>query len=113
MIKRTSACGAATAGSIADAYQLAYECDTASAFGGIVALNQDCDDETARRVSSIFVEAVVAPGVSPGALQIFAAKKKLRVLRLAGGAPSPRCALGSSRLRGPSPGCRGGPRAGW
>src|SRR5258708_28929249 len=89
MIKRTSACGAATAGSIADAYQLAYECDTTSAFGGIVALNQDCDDETARRISTIFVEAVVAPGFSPGALELFAAKKKLRVLRVAAAPPSP------------------------
>ena len=89
IVKHTNPCGAATAGSIADAYQLAYECDTTSAFGGVVALNQDCDDETARRISTIFVEAVVAPGFSPGALELFAAKKKLRVLRVAAAPPSP------------------------
>ena len=89
IIKHTNPCGAATAGGIADAYQLAYECDTTSAFGGIIALNEDCDDETARRISTIFVEAVVAPGFSPGALEIFAAKKKLRVLRVAVAPPSP------------------------
>ncbi len=82
IIKHTNPCGAATASSLADAYQRAYECDTTSAFGGIVALNQECDEETARRISTIFVEVVAAPAFSAEALKVFAAKKKLRLLRI-------------------------------
>ena len=82
IIKHTNPCGVATAGSLADAYQRAYECDIISAFGGIVALNQECDVETARRIITIFVEVVAAPAFSAEALEVFAAKKKLRLLRI-------------------------------
>jgi len=82
IIKHTNPCGVATAGSLADAYQRAYDCDTTSAFGGIVALNQECDAETARRIITIFVEVVAAPAFSAEALEVFAAKKKLRLLRI-------------------------------
>jgi len=82
IIKHTNPCGVATAGSLADAYQRAYDCDTTSAFGGIVALNQECDVETARRIITIFVEVVAAPAFSAEALEVFAAKKKLRLLRI-------------------------------
>jgi phosphoribosylaminoimidazolecarboxamide formyltransferase/IMP cyclohydrolase len=82
IIKHTNPCGAATATGLADAYQRAYECDTTSAFGGIVGLNVECDAATARRISSIFVEAVAAPAFSVAALEVFAAKKKLRLLRI-------------------------------
>ena len=82
IIKHTNPCGVATAGSLADAYQRAYDCDTPSAFGGIVALNQECDAETARRIITIFVEVVAAPAFSAEALEVFAAKKKLRLLRI-------------------------------
>ena len=82
IIKHTNPCGVATAGSLADAYQRAYDCDTPSAFGGIVALNQECDAETARRIITIFVEVLAAPAFSAGALEVFAAKKKLRLLRI-------------------------------
>jgi phosphoribosylaminoimidazolecarboxamide formyltransferase/IMP cyclohydrolase len=88
IIKHTNPCGAATAATLADAYQRAYECDTTSAFGGIVALNQECDAETARRISAIFVEVVAAPAFSDGALEVFAAKKKLRVLQIETAAPA-------------------------
>jgi phosphoribosylaminoimidazolecarboxamide formyltransferase/IMP cyclohydrolase len=82
IIKHTNPCGAATAATVGEAYQRAYECDTTSAFGGIVALNVACDADTARRVTSIFVEAVVAPAFSDEALALFAAKPKVRIMRL-------------------------------
>jgi phosphoribosylaminoimidazolecarboxamide formyltransferase/IMP cyclohydrolase len=82
IIKHANPCGVATAPSLGDAYQRAYECDPTSAFGGIVALNQACDVDTARRISNTFLEVVVAPGFSPAALELFGAKKKLRVLRV-------------------------------
>jgi phosphoribosylaminoimidazolecarboxamide formyltransferase/IMP cyclohydrolase len=83
IIKHTNPSGAATASTLAGAYQRAYEADPQSAFGGIVALNREVDEETAHRVASIFVEVVVAPGYSPQALAVFNAKKKLRVLEVA------------------------------
>ena len=88
IIKHTNPCGAATAASLADAYQRAYECDPQSAFGGIVALNQEVDEDTAHRIASIFVECVVAPGYSEAAAQVFNAKKKLRVLQIEPAAPA-------------------------
>jgi phosphoribosylaminoimidazolecarboxamide formyltransferase/IMP cyclohydrolase len=89
VVKHTNPSGAATAATLADAYQAAYECDTTSAFGGIVALNQECEEETARRISSIFVEVVAAPGFTDAALEVFAAKKRLRVLKVATAEPTP------------------------
>jgi phosphoribosylaminoimidazolecarboxamide formyltransferase/IMP cyclohydrolase len=89
IIKHTNPSGAATASTLADAYQAAYECDTTSAFGGIVALNQECDEETARRISSIFVEVVAAPAFSADALEVLAAKKRLRVLKVESAKPAP------------------------
>jgi phosphoribosylaminoimidazolecarboxamide formyltransferase/IMP cyclohydrolase len=89
IIKHTNPSGAATAATLADAYQAAYECDTTSAFGGIVALNQECDEETARRISAIFVEVVAAPAFNDAALEVFAAKKRLRVLKVESAAPTP------------------------
>ena len=88
IIKHTNPSGAATGETLADAYQRAYECDPQSAFGGIVALNQEVDEETAHRVASIFVEAVVAPGYTEAAAEVFNAKKKLRVLEIQPAAPN-------------------------
>ncbi|HEY8740678.1 MAG TPA: bifunctional phosphoribosylaminoimidazolecarboxamide formyltransferase/IMP cyclohydrolase [Candidatus Dormibacteraeota bacterium] len=83
IIKHTNPCGCAEAASIAEAYGRAFECDTTSAFGGIVALNQECDADTARRLAEIFVEVVAAPGYTAEALDILGVKKKVRLLRMA------------------------------
>jgi phosphoribosylaminoimidazolecarboxamide formyltransferase/IMP cyclohydrolase len=82
IIKHTNPCGAATAETLADAYQRAYDCDPQSAFGGIVALSTECDEETAHRVTSVFAEVVVAPGYTEAAGEVFNAKKRLRVLEI-------------------------------
>jgi len=82
IIKHTNPCGCALGETIAEAYQRAYECDTTSAFGGIVALNTECDEETARKITSILVEVVAAPTYTPEALEAFKAKAKVRVLRI-------------------------------
>ena len=83
IVKHTNPCGAAEAATLGEAYRVAYECDTTSAFGGIVALNAECDETTAREVASIFVEAVVAPSYSAAALEAFKARPKARILRIA------------------------------
>ncbi len=80
IIKHANPCGVATGASLAEAYRRAYDCDRTSAFGGIVALNQTLDAETAALITEIFTEVVIAPGATPEARDIFAAKKNLRLL---------------------------------
>ncbi|MBM9593673.1 bifunctional phosphoribosylaminoimidazolecarboxamide formyltransferase/IMP cyclohydrolase [Roseitranquillus sediminis] len=89
IVKHANPCGVATAGSLADAYARAFDCDRVSAFGGIVALNRPLDPATAERVAEIFTEVVVAPGADPDAMAVLAAKKNLRLL-LTDGLPDPR-----------------------
>ena len=81
IIKHSNPCGAAEAGSLADAYTLAFECDRTSAFGGIVALSRACDADTATAIAEIFTEVVIAPDFDDDALEILQAKKNLRLLR--------------------------------
>jgi len=80
IIKHANPCGVARGGSLLQAYRAAFDCDRTSAFGGIVALNQPLDEETAQEITQIFTEVVIAPGASAAARQIFAAKKNLRLL---------------------------------
>jgi phosphoribosylaminoimidazolecarboxamide formyltransferase / IMP cyclohydrolase len=91
IIKHANPCGVAEGGSLVDAYRRALACDPVSASGGIVALNRPLDADTARAVTEIFTEVIIAPGASPEALDIVAAKRNLRLL-IAGGLPDPRAA---------------------
>ena len=61
---------------------LAYEADPFRS-RGIIAVNRTVDEETAREMLKIFLEVVAAPAFSEGALQVFAAKKNIRLLELA------------------------------
>jgi phosphoribosylaminoimidazolecarboxamide formyltransferase / IMP cyclohydrolase len=88
IVKHANPCGVATAATLADAYDAAFRCDTVSAFGGIVALNRPLDGATARAITAIFTEVVVAPDADAEALALFAAKKNLRLL-LTGALPDP------------------------
>lgn len=83
IIKHTNPCGCAEDGSLAEAYRRAFEADPVSAFGGVLAFNRPVDEETAAEVTKTFVEAIAAPDYSSAALGIFAAKKNLRLLRVA------------------------------
>ena len=80
IIKHANPCGVATGDTLAQAYARAFDCDRTSAFGGIIALNQALDADTAREITGIFTEVVIAPGASAEAREIFAAKKNLRLL---------------------------------
>ncbi|WP_108483674.1 bifunctional phosphoribosylaminoimidazolecarboxamide formyltransferase/IMP cyclohydrolase [Oceaniglobus ichthyenteri] len=84
IIKHANPCGVATGATLAEAYQKAFDCDRTSAFGGIVALNQPLDVETAELISGIFTEVVIAPGADAGAMDIFSKKKNLRLLTTTG-----------------------------
>ncbi|GIU99998.1 MAG: bifunctional purine biosynthesis protein PurH [Actinomycetota bacterium] len=81
IVKHNNPCGAALGGTLADAYLRAYESDTVSAFGGIVAFNREADEAAARAMADVFTEVVVAPGFTDDALAAFRARKGLRVVR--------------------------------
>jgi phosphoribosylaminoimidazolecarboxamide formyltransferase/IMP cyclohydrolase len=91
IIKHANPCGVATGTSLGDAYRKAYRCDPVSAFGGIVALNQEIDAATAAEITKIFTEVIVAPAASDEAQKIIATKKNLRLL-VTGGLADPRAA---------------------
>ena len=86
VVKHNNPCGLASRDSIAEAYRLAYEGDTVSAFGGIVAINRPVDAATAQAMDEIFYEVVIAPGYDDDALTILQRKRNLRILTV-GGAP--------------------------
>ncbi|TDK30356.1 bifunctional phosphoribosylaminoimidazolecarboxamide formyltransferase/IMP cyclohydrolase [Rhizobium deserti] len=89
IIKHANPCGVAVGSSLRDAYLKALACDSTSAFGGIIALNQILDGETAEEIVKLFTEVIIAPQVSEEAKAIIAAKKNLRLL-VTGGLPDPR-----------------------
>ncbi|MDN5785645.1 bifunctional phosphoribosylaminoimidazolecarboxamide formyltransferase/IMP cyclohydrolase [Pseudorhodobacter sp.] len=80
IIKHANPCGVATAETLAEAYERAFDCDRTSAFGGIIALNQMLDGPTAEKISQIFTEVVIAPDADDAARAVFASKKNLRLL---------------------------------
>ncbi len=83
IIKHTNPCGCAEDDALAESYRKAFEADPVSAFGGVLAFNRDLDAETAREITKTFIEAIAAPGFTPEALEIFTAKKNLRLLKVA------------------------------
>ncbi len=88
IVKHANPCGVATGATLAEAYKNAFECDSVSAYGGIIAVNRPLDGPTAEAISGIFTEVVVAPGADDAAKAVFAKKKNLRLL-LTDGLPDP------------------------
>jgi phosphoribosylaminoimidazolecarboxamide formyltransferase/IMP cyclohydrolase len=83
VLKHANPCGAATAGSLAEAYRQALEADPVSAYGSILGFNRPLDLDTATLVNDTpFVECVLAPGYAPEALELLVKKKQRRVLEL-------------------------------
>ena len=89
IIKHANPCGVAEGESLAAAYRKALACDSTSAFGGIVAVNRTLDAESAKAITEIFTEVIIAPDATEEAIAIVGTKKNLRLL-LAGGLPDPR-----------------------
>ncbi len=81
ILKHNNPCGASISNSASKAFLNALECDSVSAFGGIVAFNSNVDSETAIRLKDIFLECVVAPSFDEEALEILKVKKNLRILK--------------------------------
>jgi phosphoribosylaminoimidazolecarboxamide formyltransferase/IMP cyclohydrolase len=82
IIKHTNPAGCAENASLCEAYRQALECDPISAFGGVIGVNRELDEQTAEQVSKLFVEAIAAPSFSEGALAILKGKKNLRLVKV-------------------------------
>jgi len=82
IVKHANPCGVALAADAAGAYKKAFQTDPTSAFGGIIALNCEVDENTAQAISQQFVEVLMAPAYSEAALAVFKAKANVRVLQI-------------------------------
>ena len=80
IVKHANPCGVAVADNAEQAYRKAFKTDPTSAFGGIIAFNQEVNEATAQAVSEQFVEVLLAPSYTPDALVLLANKKNVRVL---------------------------------
>jgi phosphoribosylaminoimidazolecarboxamide formyltransferase/IMP cyclohydrolase len=85
IIKHTNPCGCAEQATLAEAWRKALACDPISAYGGVVGINRTVDEETAREIAKLFVEAVAAPDYAPEALALLVARKNLRLMKVAPG----------------------------
>jgi len=100
IIKHNNPCGAAEQGSLVEAYRRALACDPVSAFGGVMAFNRVVDAATAEEIAKLFAECIAAPGFDKKALEIFAAKKNLRLLELPADGLQPERELQVKRILG-------------
>lgn len=81
-VKHMNPCGIGVSDNLSSAFAKAYEADPISIFGGIVAVNSEVDAETAKQLSEIFLEIVIAPGFTDEAMEILTQKKNIRLLDL-------------------------------
>ncbi|GBE04788.1 bifunctional purine biosynthesis protein PurH [bacterium BMS3Abin10] len=82
IVKHNNPCGVSLADSLHKAYKQAFETDPISAFGGVISLNENVDEATAKEILNLFVEIIIAPGFDPDALKLLAAKPNIRLIEL-------------------------------
>ncbi|MBR5318380.1 MAG: bifunctional phosphoribosylaminoimidazolecarboxamide formyltransferase/IMP cyclohydrolase [Peptococcaceae bacterium] len=82
IVKHTNPCGTAIGATLEEAYARAYEADSVSAFGGIIAVNRPMNKATAEQVIETFMEAVIAPSFDADAVEVLKTKKNLRLLEV-------------------------------
>lgn len=80
IIKHTNACGVATASTVKEAYLKAYQADTTSAFGGVLATNRPVDKAAAEEINKLFFEILAAPVFDAAALDLLKSKKNRMIL---------------------------------
>jgi len=81
-VKHGTPCGAAIGNTVLEAYTAAYDCDPTSIFGGIICVNRELDEATAKKMNETFLEVIIAPAYSADALKVLTKKKNLRLLEL-------------------------------
>lgn len=82
IIKHTNPCGVALGTTLEDAWDKALDCDPLSAFGGIVAFTKKVNLKLAEKLTSMFLEVVIAPSFDIDAIEKLKTKKNLRVIKL-------------------------------
>jgi phosphoribosylaminoimidazolecarboxamide formyltransferase/IMP cyclohydrolase len=80
-IKHNTPCGISLGRTVNEAFSKAYTCDPVSIFGGIAAFNAPVDEKTAKKLTELFLEIVIAPDFSPGAIDCLKKKPDLRVIK--------------------------------
>jgi len=80
IVKHTTPCGLAVAGTVAEAYERALRTDGVSAFGSVIAVNRRIDEEAAQAMSKLFIECVVAPAFDDEAIDVLTQKKNVRLV---------------------------------
>jgi phosphoribosylaminoimidazolecarboxamide formyltransferase/IMP cyclohydrolase len=101
IVKHANPCGVAQADDILSAYDKAYATDPTSAFGGIIAFNQELDEQTAAEIiKRQFVEVIIAPTINPAAQAVLAEKQNIRVMECGVWDNTPRPALDFKRVAG-------------
>jgi phosphoribosylaminoimidazolecarboxamide formyltransferase/IMP cyclohydrolase len=88
IIKHANPCGVAVGKKQSEVFNNALACDSTSAFGSIIALNTELSGDTAKLITEIFTEVIIAPSISKDAERILSEKKNLRVM-ITGGIPDP------------------------
>ena len=83
ILKHANPCGVAVGGDALEAYSKAFATDPTSAFGGIIAINCPLDERAALQMSKQFIEVLMAPSFTPGALAVFKTKVNVRILQIA------------------------------
>ena len=81
-VKHANPCGIGSGKTILEAYVKAYECDSISIFGGIIAANREINLETAKKINEIFIEVLMAPSFSKDALELLTSKKNIRLIEI-------------------------------
>jgi phosphoribosylaminoimidazolecarboxamide formyltransferase/IMP cyclohydrolase len=101
IVKHANPCGVAIGSTLLDAYDRAYSTDPESAFGGIIAVNRELDEATAKAICDRqFVEVIIAPKVSAGASAVVASKKNVRLLECGEWSASSQQRLDFKRVNG-------------
>jgi phosphoribosylaminoimidazolecarboxamide formyltransferase/IMP cyclohydrolase len=101
IVKHANPCGVATADDLLAAYDRAYATDPESAFGGIIAFNQELDASTAQAIiDRQFVEVIIAPSVSADAVEVVKAKQNVRLLSCGQWSAEPTARFDFKRVNG-------------
>ncbi len=82
IVKHNNPCGIASAATLNEAYKIAFETDPVSAFGGVIHLNGNVDEATAKQILGLFCEIIIAPGFDDAALKLLSTKPNIRLLEL-------------------------------
>ena len=82
IVKHANPCGVAVGAHALEVYSKAFQTDPTSAFGGIIALNCELDEAAAQQISKQFVEVLMAPSFTAGALEVFKSKVNVRILQI-------------------------------